>query len=69
MDGPIRFSISDRHPIIHAVELPPWLPRDTMEEMVTRLERFLREQISTMMLNWAKERRINWEHSPQLYIL
>jgi len=51
MDSLIQFSISDRHPIIHAVKLPPWLLHNTMEEMVTCLERFLREQISTMMLN------------------
>jgi hypothetical protein len=57
MDGPThRFSISGRNPIVRAVELPPWLPRDTMEVMVACFERFLRDQIFTMMLDRMKER-------------
>ena len=60
MDGPILpFGICGRHPTVFAVELPPWLPHDTMEKMIIRFERFLRDQIFTMIVHQAKERHID----------
>lgn len=54
-----RFGICDRRPTIYAVELPPWLPRYTIEELVHRFERFLKDQIFTMMLDQMKKRNID----------
>jgi hypothetical protein len=57
----LRFGICDRHPTIYAVDLPPWIPRDTIEVLIARFERFLRDQIFTMMLDQAKARYIDSE--------
>ena len=53
-----RFGVRGRHPTVYPVELPPWLPRNVLEEMVTRFERILTEKISNMVrFDREKKRR------------
>ena len=37
------------HPMVLPMQLPPWLPRNVMEEMVARFESFLLQKITSMM--------------------
>lgn len=47
-------NVRGRHPTILPVQLPPWLPRNVMEEMVARFESFLLQDITSMMQEPAK---------------
>jgi len=57
MNGPNRFGARGRHPTVYPIELPPWLPKRPIKEMVARFSQILREQIFTMMLDRANQRR------------
>ena len=57
MNGPNRFGARGRHPTVYPVELPLWLPKRAIKEMVARFSQILREQIFTMMLDRANQRR------------
>jgi hypothetical protein len=35
LNGPNWFSVCGRHPTVYAVELPLWLPKHAIKEMVT----------------------------------
>lgn len=50
MDPTDRFGVRGCHPTLYKVELPPWLPRDLMKEMVAKFEDVLRDEIFDMML-------------------
>jgi hypothetical protein len=43
------FKSNAHHTTIRPVELPPWLPRNVMEKMVTRFQRILLGEVITMM--------------------
>jgi hypothetical protein len=43
------FAVHSRHTTLSQVQLPPWVPRDIMMEMVDRLRKILLHQITAMM--------------------
>ena len=43
------FEVRGRHTTIYPVELPPWLPTEYMEQMVTRLRKYLTDELIIMM--------------------
>ncbi|KIM74963.1 hypothetical protein PILCRDRAFT_14027 [Piloderma croceum F 1598] len=57
LNGPHRFGARGHHPTVFQVELPPWLPKRAVKEMVARFSQILREQIFIMMLDRAKQRQ------------
>jgi hypothetical protein len=48
------FATRGQHYTVYQVELPPWLPREVLKEMVTRFEGILAEEIRAMM-NWGRK--------------
>jgi len=47
--GATNFNVRGRHATLYPVELPRWLPRDVMEQMVIRFKKILLIEITAMM--------------------
>jgi hypothetical protein len=57
------FRVRGRHPTVFPVDLPPWLPRDVLLQMIARFRCFLLDEIKTMMSPKLQHKRTSSEQS------
>jgi hypothetical protein len=60
-----EFDVHGHHTTISPVRLPPWLPRDIMEQMVARFKHTLRQEILAMIQRVS--RRPSLQSTPYLF--
>ena len=48
-DNPADFEVRGRHPTVYPVDLPPWLPINIVNSMLTRFKALLRKELVEML--------------------
>ena len=58
-----EFRVRGHHPFFYPVDLPPWLPADTMKTIVTHFEYYLVWELQNFFLQFSKASKGHSRHN------